>query len=975
MEIEKQYNPKEIEKNIYSKWENSGAFKGNPNDPGNPYCIVIPPPNVTGALHIGHAINNTLQDIQIRYHRMKGDNTVWIPGIDHAGIATQAVVEKKLKEDENKDRHDIGREALVEKIWKWKENFSDRIIRQLKSMGCSCDWTKTRFTLDDQCARAVRHTFFKMFKDELIFRGKRLVNWDPHLQTAVSDDEVYHETVQGKLWYYWYPIKDSAEKVLIATTRPETMLGDSAVAVHPEDDRYKHLIGKTVILPFTNREIPIIADAELVDIEFGTGCVKVTPAHDPNDYETGLRHNLEMINILNPDGTINKNGGKFEGIDRLVARKQIIKELKEELNLFEKEEAHENQVGHSDRSKTPIEPYLSDQWFIIMADLAQKAMDVVSNGKIKFHPERYGKMYLDWLSEKRDWPISRQLWWGHRIPIWYAKGCSEEKLKTAFEGREDVAWHWDSEYEQWLICSCEEDLPENILENISIKQDSDVLDTWFSSALWPHSTLGWPEETPELKKWYPTNVLITSRDIVTLWVARMVMTGLYNKNEIPFTDVTIHVKILDGLGKTMSKSKGNGVDPIDIIEQYGADALRFSVTNIATETQDVRIPVLYKCPHCEGLTPQDAKNMTVKTLKCSKCNKEMATRWADESVQNDVGLALLTSDKFEIGRNFANKIWNASRFAMMNLEEGIPILTPAELFSNNQISNFKFQISNLSSTEKWILERLAETVEQLTSHIENFKYHDYASGLYDFIWSDFCDWFLEAAKPNMNSENEEDKTRAKIVLAAVLNEIIKLLHPIMPYMSEEIFNLLHKVVGKKTETMLIKAPWPIIQKGFCPAELLEQVKSKFELIRLGRSLRSEFNIQPSVKVKFAIKPITKKTENFISENFEMLKKFLNSDEIIIDNNFDSETPLPSQVGVAATIYLFPDSALDKAAELKRIDKQISEVEKYIFSLDKKLSNEKFVENAPAEIVKKEREKLVEAKEKSAKLTESKKVFL
>jgi len=966
MEIAKQYNPKDIEKRIYSDWETAESFRALP-DNKTPYCIMIPLPNVTGALHLGHAINETLQDTMTRYHRMLGDNALWQPGTDHAGIATQAVVEKRLFEEEGKTRHDLGREGLVERIWDWKETYGNRIIEQLKSMGCSCDWERTRFTLDEVCTRAVRHTFFKMFKDGLIYRGKRMVNWDAMLQTSVSDDEVIHETVQGNLWYYWYPVKDSDEKVLIATTRPETMLGDTAVAVHPEDERYKHLIGKTAILPLTNREIPIIGDSELVDREFGTGCVKVTPAHDPNDYECGIRNNLEMLNILNPDGTINENGGQFNGMDRYEARKAVVKAL-EEQGLMEKIEPHENQVGHSDRSKTPIEPYLSDQWFVKMADLAQQAMDVVTNGKIKFHPERYAKMYIDWLSEKRDWPISRQLWWGHRIPIWYAKGCSEEDLKKSFDGREDVAWRWDDEYSQWLICAETEELSKDAVPGFTIEQDPDVLDTWFSSALWPYSTLGWPDETPDLKFWYPTSVLITNRDIVTLWVARMVMTGLYNIGDIPFHDVCVHVTICDGQGKRMSKSKGNGVDPLDIIEQYGADALRFVMAHMATETQDVRMPVQYKCPHCGQLTPQTAENMGSKTLDCLKCNKMMATRWADENVQKENGLALLTSDKFEIGRNFANKVWNASRFAVMNLEEGIPILTPEELL------NCKLQIENLTSDEKWILERLAETVEKLSSDLDNFHFHDYANGLYDFIWSDFCDWYLESAKSDLHGENEENKKRAKIVLASVLSEIVKLLHPVMPYMSEEIWQLLHKVAGKEPGTMLIKASWPKAQKGFCPPELLEQVKSKFELIRLGRSLRSDLNIQPSVKVKFAIKPNSEETENFLSKNIDTLKKFLNSDEIDIDKNFSSKTPLPSHVGTEATIFLFPDSALDKEAELKRIGKQIEKVESYISSLEKKLSNEKFVGNAPAEIVEKEREKLSNAKEKLAKLTESKKVF-
>jgi len=962
MDIAKQYSPKDIEPRVSAAWEQSGSFNAEPGTDRPPFCIVIPPPNVTGALHLGHAINNTLQDILVRCHRMNGDNALWLPGIDHAGIATQAMVEKKLLEDEGKTRHDVGRDGLVKRIWDWKEKFGNRIVEQLKAMGCSCDWRRTRFTLDDVCAKAVRHTFFRMFKDGLIYRGKRLVNWDAHLQTAVSDDEIYHETVKGNLWYYWYPVKESTDRLLVATTRPETMLGDTAVAVHPDDARYQHLVGKTVVLPLTGREVPIIADGELVDPTFGTGCVKVTPAHDPNDYACALRHKLPMINILNPDGTINANGAAFAGLDRYKARKAVVAEL-EKLGLIEKIEPHETPIGHSDRSKTPIEPYLSDQWFVAMADLAQAAMDAVTQGRVTIHPARYAKMYLDWLSEKRDWPISRQLWWGHRIPIWYASGCTEADLKRAFAGRDDVAWRPDGDSGRWLVCSRTDDLPINAVPNGSLDQDPDVLDTWFSSALWPHSTLGWPEQTPELATWYPTSVLITSRDIITLWVARMVMTGLYNIGKIPFSDVTIHVKILDGQGQTMSKSKGNGVDPVDIIEQYGADALRFSLAHMATETQDVRMPVQYKCPHCSQATPQTAKNMTAKTLPCAGCKKTMATRWADDATQKTHGLALLTSERFELGRNFANKVWNASRFAMMNLEPGIPLLSPSQL-KQSTISN---QQSTISNDDSWVLERLAAATAAATNALEQFRFHEYAKCLYDFMWNEFCDWYLEAAKPNLHGTDAAAKRRTQTVLACVLGSAIRLLHPVMPFITEEIWTLLHQRLGIALPGMLIKADWPEAESGFCDAARLDQVMNKYELICAGRNLRSEYSIAPSAKVKFAVKPHDAAMASFLAGETDTLKRFLGAAELAVDAGFTAPHPMPSQVSAGATIFMFLEGALDVAAEEQRLDKQLAEAEKYIASLQQKLANEKFVANAAAEVVDLERGKLAEAEERAQKI--------
>ncbi|MBV9122491.1 MAG: valine--tRNA ligase, partial [Planctomycetes bacterium] len=672
IELSKQYDPGEAQRRWLAFWDEHGYFHSEPDPSRKPFCIVIPPPNVTGALHLGHALNNTLQDVLIRWRRMQGYNALWVPGTDHAGIATQAVVERRLREEEKKTRHDLGREELVRRIWQWKDQYEARILRQLRELGCSCDWQRTRFTLDPVCARAVRQTFLNLFRDQLIYRGKRLVNWDTQLQTAVADDEIYHESIQGGFWTFRYPVQGSEEFIRFSTTRPETMLGDTAVAVHPEDPRYQHLIGKTVVVPLVNREIPILADPLLVDPALGTGAVKVTPAHDPNDYACGQRHRLPMINILNPDGTINANGGPYAGLERYAARERVTADM-EKLGLFDGREDRDIELAHSDRSKTPIEPYLSDQWFVSMGGLAQAAMEVVKDGKVQFFPGRYAKTYLDWLGEKRDWCISRQLWWGHRIPIWYAR-CPEAELKKAFGDRRDVVWRLDEDNGQWLVCALDDLPPDALGVKYPLEQDPDVLDTWFSSALWPHSTLGWPEPTPELRYYYPTSVLVTSRDIITLWVARMVITGLNNTGQVPFHHVYIHPKILDGFGETMSKSKGNGLDPLDIIERYGTDALRFGMVHVATETQDSRMPVSNVCPHCGNLVPVKQEHMYLRMRKvtCPHCKKPFRPGGPWPGEDPELPTARQAAEKFEIGRNFANKLWNAARFLLLNLEGYTP---------------------------------------------------------------------------------------------------------------------------------------------------------------------------------------------------------------------------------------------------------------------------------------------------------------
>jgi valyl-tRNA synthetase len=742
-ELPKTYDPKDAQQRWLDFWDERGYFHSRPDLARKQFCIVIPPPNVTGALHMGHALNNTLQDVLIRWRRMQGYNALYMPGTDHAGIATQAVVERRIRDEEGKTRHQLGREELVNRIWQWKDQYEARILNQLRQLGCSCDWPRTRFTLDPVCTRAVRHTFFAMFRDGYIYRGKRLVNWDAQLQTSVADDETYTENVKGGFWTFRYPVSgepgaSAPGYIRFSTTRPETMLGDTAVAVHPNDPRYQHLIGKMVTIPLVNREIPIIADGLLVDPELGTGCVKVTPAHDPNDYACGLRHKLPMINILNPDGTINENGGKYAGMDRYKARDAVIKDM-EALGLFEGREDREIPLKFSDRSKTPIEPYLSDQWFVKMGDredgkpgFARMAMEAVESGRVTFSPERYANSYLDWLAEKRDWCISRQLWWGHQIPVWTFEPSEDAPLsiekidslvdlsnKLSAEYPDDFARSWQAPepmpnlvgekpegtvlpfrpgghepgpndpaqlrlYSLFQVC-LRQDIPEAIrqLEDAGYKRDPDVLDTWFSSQLWPHSTLGWPgpalpDEPPgthnpewsQMRYYYPTSVLVTNRDIITLWVVRMVVAGLYNVGEIPFHHVYIHPKILDAFGEGMSKSKGNGVDPLDIIERYGTDALRYGMVFLSTETQDSRLPVSNVCPHCGTLVPVKQEHMYMRTRKvtCPSCKKPFRPGGPWPSEDAELPTAKQASERFEIGRNFANKLWNAARFLLMNLE-------------------------------------------------------------------------------------------------------------------------------------------------------------------------------------------------------------------------------------------------------------------------------------------------------------------
>ena len=901
-ELPKQYDPQEAQRRWYGFWLEKGYFHADPSSNKPPYTIVIPPPNVTGALHLGHALNNTIQDILIRWRRMQGFDALWMPGTDHAGIATQAVVETRLRKEEGKTRHDIGREELVRRIWAWKDEYEARILSQLRLMGCSCDWDRTRFTLDEVCARAVRTTFFRLFQADNIFRGKRLVNWDAHLRTAVADDEIEYQDTAGHLWTIRYPVADSTESLLVATTRPETMLGDTAVAVHPSDERYKHLVGRSVALPLTDRLIPIIADAILVDPKFGTGCVKVTPAHDPNDYACGVRNNLPMINLLNPDGTYNENAGAYAGLDRREVRKRVVADL-EARGLLLKVEPHANRVGLSDRSKTPIEPYLSDQWFVKMDELAQDAMDAVTSCKIGIHPERYAKSYLDWLGEKRDWCISRQLWWGHRIPIWYYDG-EESDLKAAFGDRADLTYR-RAESGGWLVCAEDDRAIEEgrakLPAQATFEQDPDVLDTWFSSALWPHSTLGWPEETPELKKYYPTSVLSTARDIITLWVARMVVFGQFNMGDVPFNDVYIHPVIQDGNGKRMSKSAGNGIDPVDIIDLFGADTLRFALASLATETQDIRIPV--------------------------------------EKARLPDGREVNTSERFEQARTFPNKVWNASRFALMNLEgyEAAPV-----------------HPSDLTVEDRWILSLLSKATAEVTADLEAFRFAEATRRLRDFTWNDVCDWYVEFLKGRLRAP--ESRPVAQRVLASVLDGLARLLHPIVPFLTESIWQALGEVAPSRglpelapaAESVCI-APWPNYPEFWHDPEAEAVVVQWQEKITAIRTLKAERNVSKDAKInpiilaEGPVAAILKSGEAFI-------KSLTNAATLTIAAQADRPRDCAVAVLGDAEILLPLEGLIDKEAEAARLRKSIAGIDKQFGPVQAKLRNDNFLSRAPAEVV-------------------------
>ncbi len=1003
-DLPKQYDHAAAQQRWYRFWEEKGYFHSQPNSAKKPYTIVIPPPNVTGALHLGHALNNTLQDILIRRKRMQGFETLWLPGTDHAGIATQAVVERRLLAEEKLSRHQLGRDGLVDRIWQWKKAYETRILGQLKQMGCSCDWQRTRFTLDAVLRRAVRHTFFSLFRDRLIYRGKRLVNWDTMLQTAVSDDEVFHEEVAGHFWYFNYPVIDprpgEPAHVTIATTRPETMLGDTAVAVHPDpaaalakaeadlearlaaapakqkpeleaelDDvrqrrqtkllellklRDMALAGRKVWLPLAEREIPLVADV-WAKPELGTGCVKITPAHDPNDYEVGLRQKLPMVNILNLDGTLSDQVPEaYRGQTVLVARQNVAADL-DKLGLLVKVEDRQIDLAHSDRSKAPIEPLLTDQWFVSMERLAQTAIDAVAGGRVKIIPERYTKGYVDWLSEKRDWPISRQLWWGHQIPIWYCKKATEAELRTRLcRPRRRRSGSATSSTGSGSSAPRRKTFPTTPSPAIACLREQDVLDTWFSSALWPHSTLGWPEQTAELKYYYPTSVLITSRDIITLWVARMVITGLYNVGEVPFHDVFIHPKILDGYGEGMSKSKGNGVDPLDVIEKFGADSLRFGLAYLTTETQDIRMPVEFECPHCHALIEQTKENRVRPRIKCQKCGQEFSTQWAEKPADVALPRGAVVSDRFELARNFCNKLWNAARFSLMNLEGYVPgAVADAEL----------------TVEDRWILSRLATVTADAGAALDEYRYADAARVLYGFAWDEFCSFYLEMVKARLGDESA--RPVAQRILAHVLDNLLRLLQPMTPFVTEEIWQLLAAVAPRRgldavraggrehhdRRLAAMRRPPPRRADRGPICALSRRVA--------GGARHSRPPERAAPDADRLLRPLRFGDGRPVAADGAVLR--LDGRRAADGLGAGREAPAGSADVALPGMEIFVDLSdlIDVAAERKRKEEDLAKLDGLIAAKRKKLENKSFVDRAPAAVVQGERDSLKDLEDRRA----------
>ncbi len=866
-ELPKTYDPKSVEDKLYKFWVDSGFFHAEVNPDKKPYTIVIPPPNVTGQLHMGHAFDETLQDILIRTKRMQGYEALWMPGTDHAGIATQIKVEENLRKEEGLTRYDLGREEFLKRVWAWKDKFGSRIISQLKKLGTSCDWDRERFTMDEGCSKAVREVFVNLYNKGLIYKGHRIINWCPHCATALSDAEVEYETQPGKLWHIRYPLADGSGELVVATTRPETFMGDTGVAVNPNDERYKHLIGKTCILPIMNREIPIFGD-EYVDMEFGTGCVKVTPCHDPNDFEMGQRHNLEQILVFNEDATVNANGGKYEGMDRYECRKAVVKDL-EEGGWLVKIEDHEHNVGTCYRCGTTVEPMTSAQWFVKMAPLAKPAMDVVNEGKTKFVPDRFSKTYLRWMENVHDWCISRQLWWGHRIPAFYCDDCGEMTVSKTD------------------VCTCPK------CGGTHIHQEEDVLDTWFSSALWPFSTLGWPDKTKELEYFYPTSTLVTGYDIIFFWVARMIFSGVEHMGETPFETVYIHGLVRDAQGRKMSKSLGNGIDPLEVIDQYGADALRFTLATGNSPGNDMR--------------------------------------FSDERVQ--------------ASRNFCNKIWNASRFIQMNLtiDKDKAVQLPADL----------------AIEDKWILSKFNTLVADVTRNIDQYELGLAAAKLNDFIWENFCDWYIEIAKTRLQTGDEN----VQKVLCYVLSGAMQLLHPFMPFITETIWQAL----PHEGPSVMVSA-WPEYKDELHFAAEEAQMESLMDAVRAIRNRRAEMNVPPSKKAKVLI--LTEKKDTF-SAGAGFFPKLAYASEIeLIDTVPADAAKMASVVTGDAQIYMPMGDLIDFEAERARLGKEKSKVEADIDFVMKKLNNPKFVDKAPEKVVAAEREKAEKLREHLAKLEES-----
>jgi len=857
-ELKTAYDPADVESKWYSFWEERGYFHADPESDKPTFSQVIPPPNVTGALHMGHALNNGLQDIIARRRRMQGYEVLWMPGTDHAGIATQNVVERQL-EAEGTDRHDMGREKFVERVWEWKQTYGDRIITQLKSLGCSCDWERTRFTMDEGCSLAVRTVFKELYDEGLIYRGKYIINWCIRCQTALSDIEVEHEDKTGHLWHIRYPFADGSGYLVVATTRPETMLGDTAVAVNPSDTRFAEVVGRALILPLVDRRIPVITD-KFVDPEFGTGAVKVTPAHDPNDFDIGLRHSLEQVNILNTDGTINENGGKYAGMDRYEARDAVVADLKEQ-GLLEKIEEHEHAVGHCYRCHTEVEPYLSTQWFVKMEPLARPAIEAVREGRTRFTPERWEKMYFDWMENIRDWCISRQLWWGHQIPVWYCDGCGEKIV----------------EIETPRKCVC---------GSTDLRQDPDVLDTWFSSGLWPFSTMGWPERTRTLEVFYPTSVLTTAFDIIFFWVARMMMLGLRFMGDVPFRDVFVTALVRDYEGKKMSKSSGNVIDPLDVIPVYGTDALRFTLASIAVPGRDIN----------------------------------------------------LSEERIEGNRNFVNKIWNASRLVMMNLEGFEPMdgRQPVDL--------------DLDLVDRWITSRLSAAIERADEGMEVFNFSVAGKALYQFFWGDFCDWYLELAKLRLYKGDTSEKLAAQWVSYRVLECSLRLLHPFMPFVTEELWQ---RLPGHGES--LMKAEWPS-SSDFARDESAEREMEMIQALTFGiRSARSEHAIPPGGKVD-AVLVCSPEVRAVLEGHSHYAETLAGLGSLTFSDEPPGQGYGMRVVLEGAEAYLSYERGIDAGEEIDRLARRLAKVETDLERCVTKLASDGFVAKAPPEVVEKEREK-------------------
>ncbi len=871
-EMAKVYDPKSFEKKWYSFWEENKFFHANEQSDKKPYSIVIPPPNVTGQLHMGHALDNTLQDILVRFHRMRGFETLWMPGCDHAGIATQARVEAQLRE-ENTSRHELGREKFLARVWKWKEDYGSRIMHQLRSLGSSLDWDRERFTMDEGCSRAVREVFKRLYDEGLIYRGRRITNWCPKCMTALSDIEVNHETEAGHLWHLRYRVEGTDEFVEIATTRPETMFGDTGVAVHPDDNRYKHLIGKTLILPIVERKIPLFAD-DYVDPTFGTGAVKVTPAHDPNDFAMGQRHNLEEVKVINDDGTMGEGAGKYVGLDRYECRRKLVEELKA-TGVLVKTIDHEHAVGHCSRCNTTVEPLVSRQWFVKMESLAKPAIEAVNDGRIKFVPERFTKIYTGWLEEIRDWCISRQLWWGHRIPAWYCDDCGGITVAV--------------------------DTPAKCTKcgSIHIHQDEDVLDTWFSSGLWPFETMGWPEDTSVLKKFYPTNVLVTGYDIIFFWVARMVMMGLKFTGDVPFRHVFIHGLVRDAQGRKMSKSLRNGIDPLEVIDKYGADTLRFMLIT--------------------GNTP----------------GNDMRFYW----------------ERVEGARNFANKIHNASRFVLMNTE-GTDV-------------SFVPESADFTLADRWIMSRAEKTVAAVTDNLVHFELGEAGRAIYEFIWSEYCDWYIEISKKRLyDKTNNRARLTALYVLRYVLERSLRLLHPFMPFITEEIWQ---KLPNKNGASIMI-APWPEKTAANIDDTAETQMAIVSETVKVIRNLRAEMQIPTGKKCTVILATDDDTAANIVRENITHIETLASAEKAQIISAA-AEQPHNTPMGVAGkiTVYMPLTGLIDVDKELLRTEKEFTKLQVETAKLDGRLKNEKFLAKAPAEVIESERAKLTSFNEKLAAL--------